>query len=406
VLKSVASESDVERLAEFNGQIHGAGVASMTRELILHHPYTRPEHWLYVENPAQREIVSSLCLIPWRLSYGDVHLVAGEMGLVGTDEAYRHRGLVRAQAARHAEILSTGGYHLSHIQGIPFFYRQFGYEYAVPLEGGWRLELDTVPKSEADTGRFSFRMAEPTDIPDLVSLYQRAAAQLDLTAARDQAVWRYLLGPSLATEMATETWLVSDADCIAGYIRLPREGFGQGLMVGETSALSAPASRAVLNRLGVWARERAKPFIRLCVPSSTTLVREARAQGAHDIGHYAWQIKLVDVPRLLRRIAPVLERRVADSPFAGLTRSLVVNTYRNSYRISFRNGQLAQVREVGWPEQGDLRLPPALLAPLVLGYRTREELAAVYHDVSASGDAQHLIDVLFPRMRTYLYTAY
>ncbi|MFN2155222.1 MAG: GNAT family N-acetyltransferase, partial [Anaerolineae bacterium] len=207
IMRSVADEADVQRLAAFNGDIHGPGVAGMTRELILNHPDTRPEHWLYVEEPGGKEIVSSLCLIPWTLHYEEVSLRAGEMGIVGTREDYRHHGLVRAQAARHAELLQEGGYHLSHIQGIPYFYRQFGYEYALPLEGGWRVELDTVGETVEEESH-AVRLASSDDIPVLRRLYEQATAHLTVHSARSEGVWRYLLGPSTRTEMATETWLV------------------------------------------------------------------------------------------------------------------------------------------------------------------------------------------------------
>jgi hypothetical protein len=51
-------------------------------------------------------------------------------------------------------------------------------------------------------------------------------------------------------------------------------------------------------------------------------------------------------------------------------------------------------------------MPPPLLAPLVTGYRTFDELASVYHDVSADGSGRSLAGVLFPKMQAFLYTMY
>ena len=48
----------------------------------------------------------------------------------------------------------------------------------------------------------------------------------------------------------------------------------------------------------------------------------------------------------------------------------------------------------------------SLLAPLVTGYRTFDELASVYHDVSADGSGRSLAGVLFPKMQAFLYTMY
>ncbi|MBL7199439.1 MAG: hypothetical protein ISS56_04770, partial [Anaerolineae bacterium] len=64
VIKSLADARDIERLAAFNGLIFGDGVAALTRELILNHPRSQPEHWLFVEDDGSGQIVSTLCLIP------------------------------------------------------------------------------------------------------------------------------------------------------------------------------------------------------------------------------------------------------------------------------------------------------------------------------------------------------
>src|SRR5512145_2367464 len=83
-LKSVGSLEDVERIAAFNKIIHGPGVEVMARTLILQHPHTRPEHWLFVEEDATQRIVSSICLLPWRWRYDGIELRSGEMGICGT----------------------------------------------------------------------------------------------------------------------------------------------------------------------------------------------------------------------------------------------------------------------------------------------------------------------------------
>ena len=408
VLKSVVDERDVERVAEFNGVIHDAGVADMARELILNHPDTRPEHWLYVEDKDTSQVVSSLCLIPWEWRYEDVELRAGEVGLVGTLEPYRHRGLVRAQFARHAELLREGNYDLSHIQGIPYFYRQFGYAYALPLEGGWRVDLHLVPQpKDGHPPGYSFRQATVGDLPTLIRLYHEAARDLSISAVRDEGKWRYLLGPSTRTDMTAETWLVLGADGQpAGYIRIPEHGFGEGLNVGEVSRLSAGAALAVLQQLKAWAVDRGKPYILLNVPAKSTLVQTARHLGAHDAGTYAWQIHLPDVGRFLRKLGPILERRLVPSPYAGLTENLCLNLYHEAFELRFEGGRLVAVEPLGFCDRGGIRVPPFLAAPLLLGWRSREELVHLHPDLSVHREWQHLVDILFPVVDSFIYTVY
>ncbi len=408
ILKSVADERDAERLAVFNGVIHGAEVAAATRLLIFEHPCTRPEHWLFVEDRATGQVLSSICLIPWTWRYEDVTLRAGEMGIVGTRESHRRRGLIRAMVARFDELLRDGDYDLSSIQGIPYFYRQFGYEYAIPLEGGWRVESHLIPAAPPDEPpRYTFRQAMLDDLPALTRLYDEAAQELSISAVRDEASWRYLLGPSRHTDMAAETWLALDeAGQPAGYFRLPERGFGEGLNVNEVSRLSSDAALAVLRQLKALAAGRGKPHIRFNAPVGSTLVQTARHRGAYDLGTYAWQIRLMDVGRLLGKLAPVLERRLAASPFAGLTQRLCFNLYREAFELRFEGGKLMAVESLGFSDQAGLRIPPLLVAPLLLGYRSREELAQAHHDVSVWTEWRYLLDVLCPKVASFIYTIY
>jgi hypothetical protein len=407
VMRSPRDAEDVERLASFNGHIHGPGVAAMTRALLRDHPSMRSDYWLFVEDAREHRVVSAMSMLPWVLRYEEIALRAGEMGIVGTLEAYRGRGLIRLLNERFTELLRESTFDLSHIQGIPFFYRQFGYEYAIPLEVDWRIEPHLIPERGPAGDEYRLRQATMDDVPALMRLYEQATCQLGISAARDEAIWRYLLGPSMSTEMAAETFLALDpAGRQVGYMRVARHGFGTGLNVGETSQLTWDTALAMLRHLKLLATERGKPYIRLNLPDDNPLVRVARCYGAHSAGAYAWQIRLLDVPALLTKVAPVLERRLAASALGGFSSSLRLDLYRHVFDLHFEAGRLAAVRPPVSGAAGVVRLPPGLLAPLLLGYRSLSELTQAYHDVSAGGLAPALVDVLFPRMPSFLYSIY
>jgi hypothetical protein len=404
-LRSVSGPEDIARVAAFDALIHGPGNEGTWRAWMTDHPHAAPNGWLLVEEDTSRRVVASLCLLPWRLRYEGLEIVSGEMGVVGTLEEYRGRGVQRALNQRFDELLRAGGFHLSHIQGIPYFYRQFGYEYAAPLEAWWRLELHMVPAERA--GGYACRPVTDADIPALTRLYDEAGAALGLSAPRDEAIWRYALGPQLHTETAAETWVVTDAAGeVRGSFRVARLGFGEGLIVAEASQLSAESALAALVTIRKLALERGKPFIRLNLPAVSPLVTAARSLGAHGGSAYGWQVRVPDPAHLLRAIAPALERRVGAGMFAGLTRTLTINLYRTVVELRFVEGRLVSVETLPGGAWGDLRLPPQLLAPLVLGHRSLDEMAVMYPDASADGQARALVDVLFPKMNSWLYQQY
>jgi hypothetical protein len=141
------------------------------------------------------------------------------------------------------------------------------------------------------------------------------------------------------------------------------------------------------------------------VPVNTTLVQTARHRSAHDLGTYAWQIRLVDLGRLLRKLGPIFERRIAASPFAGFTRDLCFNLYREAFMLRFQEGKLTAVEALGFRDGGDVRVPPMLAAPLLLGHRSHEELRHIRPDLIV-GRWQHLAEILFPRVDSFIYTIY
>ncbi|NKB72099.1 MAG: GNAT family N-acetyltransferase [Candidatus Latescibacteria bacterium] len=391
-------------MAAFDGQIHGEGVAAMTRALILEHPQTRPHHWLFIEDQNNGAIVSSLGFIPWALHIDDLEIKSGEMGIVGTAESHRGRGLVRHLVSRHAALLQEEGCLLSHIQGIPYFYRQFGYEYAIPLESHWRLELHQAPKNP---GGYRLRPADLQDIPQLQQLYKREARRLTIGSRRDAAIWGYLLGPGKNTETATDIYLLENtAGTNQGYISIPHRGFGDGVIVAEVAGLKDESARAVLAWLCNRARTQEKPYLRLNLPPTNTLVQTARSLGASDQGSYAWQIHLPDPGQLLQHLTSLFERRLAASPLAGETRILNLDLYRRAWQLRFDQGCLDAISPANPGDGNALRLPPLLAAPLLTGYRSSDELIDQHHDVYVDRSCQQLAAVLFPRVHSFIHTIY
>jgi hypothetical protein len=89
-----------------------------------------------------------------------------------------------------------------------------------------------------------------------------------------------------------------------------------------------------------------------------------------------------------------------------MSQTLRLSLYHTLLELRFEAGRLVAV-ERGSPEQAsDARLPPALLAPLALGYRGFDELDGFYHDVSADGRGRSTLAILFPPMMAFLYTIY
>src|SRR5215218_3200094 len=153
-----AREEDAEAVAAFNARVHRSsgdpswrrephrGIAAGTRDLMSgDHPRCDASDFTVVEETETGAIVSSACLIWQRFAYEGLEFDAGLPELVGTHPDYRRRGLVREQFEVLHRLSGERGHLMQAIAGIPFYYRQFGYEMAVYMGEGRRIYLQDVP---------------------------------------------------------------------------------------------------------------------------------------------------------------------------------------------------------------------------------------------------------------------
>jgi hypothetical protein len=107
-----------------------------------------------------------------------------------------------------------------------------------------------------------------------------------------------------------------------------------------------------------------------------------------------------DVVRLLDRIRPVLETRLAASPAAHHTGSLAIDVYMYGLSVSIVDGRIATIeRRPSSPDDADVALPIEALLTVVFGNRSLADVDRDVADCQIESDAGALlVDVLFPRM--------
>ncbi len=408
VLKVAQDTQDIERIAELHGQAFDPAAAAATRVMAHGYPGLAPQDFSFVEDTETGEAVSSLCLVPTTWRYDGVTLDVGELGIVGTHPDYRRRGLISAQMRWFEGQLQARGCHLASIQGIPCFYRQFGYEYIIPMGHGYELLPEQVPEPlEADEAS-SVRRATPEDMPLLLEYLAAVQATLGVSVERTAELWRYQDDPARNDEDVLDTYLTLEAGQPTGYFRVYRrevqEQHHQGVVVCEASLLPYRSSLAALRHAKeLLASRQLLKAIRFSLPASSPLNWMAAYLGGRWRRPYAWQVRVPDAVRFLRRVAPVLERRLAESFLAGYNSFLRMDLYTDTIELDWRAGRLADVRSLGPLESRAVRLPWWAAWQLWLGYRSREELTTWYPDVSVGASLQPLIDVLFPKRESWVF---
>ena len=163
-----------ERLSDFNARVHSDDGWDKPDEPLRTwvmdmasgtHPTFRVCDFTLVEDTRRDMIVSSLSLISQSWSYEGIPFPAGQPELVGTHPEYRRRGLIRAQFDVVHRWSAERGQLVQGIVGIPWYYRQFGYEMALDCGGGRGGYEPNIPKlKENETEPYRVRQATGADL--------------------------------------------------------------------------------------------------------------------------------------------------------------------------------------------------------------------------------------------------
>lgn len=420
-----STPEDEEVLAEFNRGIHtdnepdGQCIAAWTRDLLTRpHPTFHSDDFTIVEETATARIVSSMNWISQTWSYEGIQFGVGRPELVGTLSEFRNRGLVRIQFEEVHKWSVERGEIVQAITGIPFYYRQFGYEMALDLDGrrfGGEAQLPKL--REGETEPYTIRFAQESDLPLIQKLYDQTKQRSMIACERTPELFRYeLMGRSENNNCWVNCMIDNKVGEPVGFFRHP--GYHQqGSLAAARYELKPgiswlEATPSVVRYLWGKGLEYAKrdgvEF------NSFGFVLGAAHPAYEALGNrlpairdpYAWYLRVPDVCGFLNHIKPVLERRLAESIGSGHSGEFRVSFYRSGLRFVIEKGKLTTIAP--WepsPEDGGvIAFPGLVFLQLLFGYRGYDELQYTFADCwCESEEARALINILFPKKVSNVY---
>lgn len=455
------NDDQFEAILDLTRAIHGEGAVALCRSLDAGLPGMCRDDWYGLvqpdlwpdSKPAPERVLSTLCRIPtnWtcRDAGAEVCLPSAELGMVASAEDARGLGLSTWLMKRFQADAIKAGFPLSTIQGIPYFYRRFGYEYAVPLipkillQPGQAVIRDETmtgfPQGEVVAGlhepaRIAGHMAPPgevckatrkvkeADIPLLSAWFNDASRELGISADRSFDHWQYLVGKSrISFETAVDRRILQDqAGKPAGWLGFQRDCFGPTLAIAEASLPDSGtgwSAKAMLAFAESLRAEEGLPHITVLLPRSHPLAVEAAGLGGQLCQEYAWQVALLDQHAFFSLLRPVIEARLRQSGWQGTARRLRLDLYAGGLCFDW-DGERLEITMISgpavekgqqeesidtMPETPESSFPPELLGPLVLGYRSWQELGHCRRDVRIRPEDRSFMDALFPVMESFIY---
>ncbi|MHA1924487.1 MAG: GNAT family N-acetyltransferase [Candidatus Thorarchaeota archaeon] len=411
----VETDDELEELIKFNSSIHEPNDGEELRRIIDLLPGFSREMNFYIRDTDKGLFVSSINAIPSVWGYAGIPLRNLELGFVGTLPEYRKRGLVRALYKEFFEkALRRGKYQISNIQGIPYYYRQFGYDFLIPAWRSVFLRTNQVPevppKDKPAWKRLTIRRATKSNLDSIIQLYDEMIGHTLVSTIRDRKLWQIQEQQRREYEKEFTTYVVKRGREVEGYFRLvaresetdPGNGF---LDVIENSIRTYDGVRRTLQFLKEQCKEKNLNRIALSGAINSNLSQVGIDLSGHMSRGWKHQLRIPDMISFLNRIRPALQKRLRGTMFDGLTQEVTINTYRHCYVLDFRGGKIQQITDLGIHEDGknlSFRAPPNDFVRLLFGQYSIEELNRQNIDFIVRGEVKSLIATLFPKQESFI----
>lgn len=337
-------------------------------------------------------VVATATLLDETLVVGDTSLPVGQVELVAARKDYEHRGYVRALMHWCHERSRLRG-HVSQVMiGIPYFYRRFGYVYAIPMHPYAAVQVLPEPDPAVDV-----RLATDSDIPEMAGLQDRFQRHFDVSMPHSDETWRWLLERD-----GTQQLVATRRHEIVACARTTPFVDDEPVLVAEIAS-SDPAAVAML-------------LATACGPDATRDTRVELRPGVVGLAELVgpperpdwYYLRVPDVANLLAALRPELERRLQRSDFATTDQLVELSFWESQLAFPIANGRVGPIT-AGGPRQiivsqGGSGLPPDAVPHLLFGCGA-EGLEDRFPDCYL-GDQADVMQVLFPPQRADLLTFY
>ncbi len=396
------TELEAKRIGEFNKIVFGDKIQEFVERVFLRHPRKEKCVWFYIEENETKEIISSLALLPSEWTMEGQVLPYCELGFVGTLEKYRGQGLIGIIYEYYKQVMDNQGFIFSVLRGVPYFYRRLKYEFALPLDNLFSLPLSLVPSDHFD--HLIIRKASEEDLPFIAQEYEKITKNLCIATKFNQEEFQFRNMNAKYNENKFSTYILEDKEKQGAYftvgIPLGRKEMG----VIQTSALTHSYMIKILQFVKQASDEKDPQEILYCGNKRSQLGQYLVSLGGAFDQRWAWQVHILDLKRFFQGIQTVLEKRINQSTFNRMTRTVKISDYHKTIELVFVEGKIAKIDVIkGYPDRKecDVIIPGTMLTKLLLSDRTVKEINHIVTDTVVKQDSAKLIDVLFPKRESY-----
>jgi predicted acetyltransferase len=357
--------------------------------------------------------VSRLWIVDRIVRIRGARVKVGGISTVGTEEAYRGRGLAARVMEATLALMDREGYDATLLHGIPDFYHRFGYAVCMPEYGVRIATLD----AERAPGPLELRPLRVGDLPAIADLYNDGNAWRIGTAVRDPGTWKgfprsagWFMKPGIRVT-------VDGRDRVTGYVVFDDDP--SRCRASEAGAVDGDALGSILRFLARRAVDLRKENVHLALPPDHPLALYARPFGCVAEIEYprngGFMGRIIRFPAFLEKVAGALGREPGPLLPEGV---VLMATEYGAGSLAFRDGRgsFAALPSRGEEDcaygpngggrspEGCARFGPGAFFQMAMGYRSARDLSAA-GKLQATADQLDLLEAWFPLRHATMYWA-
>jgi predicted acetyltransferase len=343
--------------------------------------------------------ISRLWIVDRIMRVGGTQVKMGGISTVGTDDAFRGKGLAAQVMEAALKLMEREGYEATLLHGIPDFYHRFGYSNCMPEYG---IRIATL-NAERAPGPLALRSFQESDIPAIARIYNGENAWRTGTAVRDAETWKgfprsvgWWMKPAIRVT-------VDGRDRVTGYVVFDDDA--SKCRAAEAGGMGGEVLGSILRFLAQRAVELRKEEVHLAMPPDHPLALYARKFGCEaDIGYPrngGFMGRIIRFPAFMEKLAEGLGRESEHPLPEG---AVALSTEHGACNLVYRGAQGSLGEPLSQGAEGSARFGQGTFFQMAMGYRSARDLLAA-GELQATSDQLDLLGAWFPLRNATLYWA-
>ncbi|OCL27800.1 hypothetical protein U472_04410 [Orenia metallireducens] len=395
--KIARSKEEFEGIKDLCEDVFAIEEKELLHDLVFNSPNKEENICFYAYDKTANKYVGTVNLVVMPIRYGNVILKSAELGIVATAKDYQGRGINKKLMEIFFNKAEELGYNIIAIEGIPYFYRRYGFNYAIPM-GSVNLNLDKV-ESKGDKD-IVIRVAKEEDIAFIADNFREASKIADLCTVKGKDIIKAQMLDYISPVIRKKYLIIKKNQTKIGYLAL---NSGDEVQICDISDnLSFKIYEAVID----YFKGQGKSFINIDIPRESKFIKLMDRYGCNWKQWYSWQIKILDEFKFLTDIKSVLEERLNNSIYKDEQVEFYYDNFRELIKFEIDNGRINLIKEERKEAKWDFNLNPQGAIKLFLGEKSRSEINSFLPDCNVNHRYRDLINILFPRMNSHFYMNY